>query len=267
MINYIKKIDQLVQDDYLEQLNKSGVDVPDKNKKIFTRIGGASEQCELIYSYIPSNQRILVIGLFGGRDYWWGRIKGHDVYGLDLVKYDWDQTYVANAEDVWPFSNKFFDVIIISEVMEHLFNDVNALNESHRVLKDNGKLILTVPFLDSNDAFHVRMHDEKTIEHLLNHSKYRVIHINERPGLLFKNILNKLIMGLTIISYSIFKINILKHLLKIVFDIEVILSKKKLFRRFFKVLNFIDYGATIVSVKTNESINYEEVNKKEFKNA
>lgn len=44
-----------------------------------------------------------------------------------------------------PFKDNTFDAIICSEVMEHLPDEVNALHELRRVLKDKGQLYLTVP--------------------------------------------------------------------------------------------------------------------------
>ncbi len=44
-----------------------------------------------------------------------------------------------------PFKSKSFDVVILSEVLEHLQNENDALREIKRVLKPGGWLICTVP--------------------------------------------------------------------------------------------------------------------------
>jgi ubiquinone/menaquinone biosynthesis C-methylase UbiE len=44
-----------------------------------------------------------------------------------------------------PFPSNNFDVVILSEVLEHIDDDLKALEEIRRVLKNGGKLILTVP--------------------------------------------------------------------------------------------------------------------------
>lgn len=44
-----------------------------------------------------------------------------------------------------PFKDNSFDFIINSEVLEHLDNDVKAINELHRVLKKDGVIVITVP--------------------------------------------------------------------------------------------------------------------------
>lgn len=44
-----------------------------------------------------------------------------------------------------PFKDRMFDKIFCSEVLEHVPDDGMALSEIHRVLKDNGRLAITVP--------------------------------------------------------------------------------------------------------------------------
>jgi len=44
-----------------------------------------------------------------------------------------------------PFDDESFDVVVCSEVLEHLFEPQLAVAEAMRVLRPNGRLILTVP--------------------------------------------------------------------------------------------------------------------------
>ncbi len=46
-----------------------------------------------------------------------------------------------------PFDNDTFDSIICTEVLEHVPNLDEILNELHRVLKQNGKILISVPFI------------------------------------------------------------------------------------------------------------------------
>jgi len=48
---------------------------------------------------------------------------------------------------VFPFEDRSFDTIIASEVLEHVFAPGVFLSEIHRVLRDGGGLLLTVPFV------------------------------------------------------------------------------------------------------------------------
>lgn len=46
-----------------------------------------------------------------------------------------------------PFSDEFFDSIFSSEVFEHVFNLDDILSELNRVLKPEGKILFTCPFV------------------------------------------------------------------------------------------------------------------------
>lgn len=76
--------------------------------------------------------------------------------GADL---DWDvlekaQQHVGHLPDVtlqyaniyaMPYPDNTFDAVILSEVLEHLQDDVAGLREAHRVLKPGGVVAITVP--------------------------------------------------------------------------------------------------------------------------
>jgi SAM-dependent methyltransferase len=48
---------------------------------------------------------------------------------------------------VFPFKDSEFDSIIFTQVLEHVFNPDEFLSEVNRVLKKNGKILLTIPFV------------------------------------------------------------------------------------------------------------------------
>lgn len=57
------------------------------------------------------------------------------------------QFIIGNAEKL-PFPKNSFDKIIMSEVIEHVSDDIKVLKEARRVLKEDGILILTTPNKD-----------------------------------------------------------------------------------------------------------------------
>ena len=62
---------------------------------------------------------------------------------------------VCNGENL-PFSSNHFDVVLFSQVLEHIPDDDKALLECYRILKKDGVLILAVPncFKDMYKFFH-----------------------------------------------------------------------------------------------------------------
>lgn len=45
-----------------------------------------------------------------------------------------------------PFPDNHFDGILSTQVLEHVIDDIQIISEMHRVLKSNGKIIVSVPF-------------------------------------------------------------------------------------------------------------------------
>jgi len=74
---------------------------------------------------------------------------GYDVYGIssghEPVKSP--KIKICNIEsDTFPFKDNFFDLVVCTEVLEHLpQSPLHALKEIRRVLTPRGKLILTTP--------------------------------------------------------------------------------------------------------------------------
>jgi len=56
-----------------------------------------------------------------------------------------------------PFSDGSFDIVIISEVLEHLTEPPRALQEIERVLKTGGKVIVSVPYREKI-TYHICIH-------------------------------------------------------------------------------------------------------------
>lgn len=73
-----------------------------------------------------------------------------EYYGLDIDNFATRNRGFADYYydgRVFPFSSECFDSIFCSQVLEHVFNPIEFLNEIHRVLKPEGVLLLTVPFV------------------------------------------------------------------------------------------------------------------------
>jgi SAM-dependent methyltransferase len=106
---------------------------------------------------LESGQRVLNIGVGSGDLERLGGGKGVEMYALDpsdkaierlrknLAMGDRAQSgYAQNI----PFQDNFFDVVVMSEVLEHLSDDVliRAAKEVFRVLKIGGRFVATTPY-------------------------------------------------------------------------------------------------------------------------
>lgn len=100
----------------------------------------------------------------------------------DVLHMDSNRAIVGYSQDM-PFEADSFDVIVMSEVLEHLDDDVLArtIHELYRVLRKGGQFIGTVPFNEDlkeimcpycSSVFHrvghVRSFDQKSIRKTIN---------------------------------------------------------------------------------------------------
>ncbi len=86
-----------------------------------------------------------------------------------------------DAERKFPFKDKSFDKVIMTEVLEHLTKEDKVLEEIRRVLKSKGKLILSVPkkrwfnfFSPVSWIQHKREYSEKSIKKVLKKSRFKI---------------------------------------------------------------------------------------------
>lgn len=73
--------------------------------------------------------------------------------GLDVELRSASVRYHCSITDMEPVSDGSYDTVLCSEVLEHVPDPTAAVAEIKRVLRPDGKLILTVPFLG-------RLHEE-----------------------------------------------------------------------------------------------------------
>jgi methionine biosynthesis protein MetW len=175
-----------------------------------------------IYRLVEDNTKVLDIGcargLLGEK---LRKEKGCFVVGLDideeateLAKTILDKVIVADIEEIQnlPFSDKFFDVLVFGDVLEHLRNPERALLKFKRYLSDSGYIIISVPniacihmrvkllfgkfnyqnvgILDRN---HLRFFTLRTIRNLINRCGFTIVHLECRstfPGGRFQKIAN-----------------------------------------------------------------------------
>lgn len=100
---------------------------------------------------------------------------------------------LGNAE-ILPFKKDSFDLIICSDILEHVLAHEKVINESKNILRKEGKLFLVVPWKEDLTSYeiykdvyeftHLRTFDNDVIFSLLSNWK-----INRLRGMIAKNIL------------------------------------------------------------------------------
>jgi 2-polyprenyl-3-methyl-5-hydroxy-6-metoxy-1,4-benzoquinol methylase len=120
---------------------------------------GVRKRCEFI-TKIKKHGRLLDVGCANGdflhemQDF-----PGWKLHGVEISTYASEMARVGYALDVFNgsleearYPDETFDVITLWEVLEHLENPKNAVEEIHRILKIDGVLVLRIPNSDSWDA-------------------------------------------------------------------------------------------------------------------
>ncbi|MBU0907090.1 MAG: class I SAM-dependent methyltransferase, partial [Nanoarchaeota archaeon] len=136
------------------------------------------------------NHKILVIGtgVYPKTEFFlFHNFKCKNVFSIDIDKDNLDRAreilpelnfLYANAQKKLPFENREFDVVVMTEVLEHLKDERLILKEIRRVLKKNGALVLSVPKRRWFNIFSPITH----VQHIREYCEKRIIQTLEKNG-------------------------------------------------------------------------------------
>lgn len=110
-------------------------------------------KCQTILKYVGTEKKVLDIGCLTGYLSFLCMKRGNQVIGIDFIKkalkhakkLGVDARYCNIEEDEIPVENVKFDVVIISEVIEHLIDPIKVFEKITKVLKPSGILIVSTP--------------------------------------------------------------------------------------------------------------------------
>lgn len=102
-------------------------------------------------NFLNKNDYFLEIGCAQGYYLKKALLKTNNVFGMDVnetfikkAKKTKAKVKVASATNL-PYKKDFFDYVLCTEVLEHVFNWKKSVKEIYRVTKKNGRVIVTVP--------------------------------------------------------------------------------------------------------------------------
>jgi len=100
------------------------------------------------FGKIPAGAKVLNIGAGGDIGKTLMRHAARQQFQVVALDID-EQRHPDIAGDIcaYDFKGQQFDTIVMAEILEHIHSPHLALENVHRVLKDSGRLILTVPFI------------------------------------------------------------------------------------------------------------------------
>lgn len=130
-------------------------------------------KAELTRQLLAGKRKVLIVGDAGGRDYHYLKSHGLKPWVLDICQQGVIENMVlGDVTKPLPFRDCHFDGVVISDVLEHVFEDYLALREIRRVLKDDGILVVAGPFLHDAPEHHVRVYTPNTMRRLLEYSGF-----------------------------------------------------------------------------------------------
>ncbi|MGV8019095.1 MAG: methyltransferase domain-containing protein [Ignavibacteria bacterium] len=81
-----------------------------------------------------------------------------EFYKSDEIRYESNSDFIISEDETTNCKTDFFDVVLLTEVLEHIYKPLDSLREVNRILKPGGTLAGTIPFIknehdEPNDFF------------------------------------------------------------------------------------------------------------------
>lgn len=169
------------------------------SRNIFTFNTFVMARYQQVIKHIPKRfrQRILDIGCGDGVLLWLiEQQKSAKLYGVDLDQASLDQAvikvkakFICASATKLPFRSNFFDIVLATEIIEHLSRPKLMLAEVQRVLKPRGRVIISTPIKSNGgltDKLHVREFSSRELRQICHRYFSRITIITSHPEWLKK---------------------------------------------------------------------------------
>jgi 2-polyprenyl-3-methyl-5-hydroxy-6-metoxy-1,4-benzoquinol methylase len=93
-----------------------------------------------------------------------------EIDNINIAKQN-SNAFFCQSNTILPFKNEIFDTVVCTEVIEHVDNPIETIEEIHRVVKN--RLVLTCPYKGRLTKFHVRSISRKWLLNILQ-SKFEI---------------------------------------------------------------------------------------------
>jgi len=176
---YIENYEKISKD-HVEILNKEGRN-PFMVEEQWKELEDSTEK--IIRGYLQPNMKILDVGVGLGRLLDRFRESKYDRYGMDISS---EYLKISKSKGIkvcrsliedMPFKNDYFDVVVTTDVLEHVVDLNLVITNILNVLKEDGILIIRVPYKEDlskylvedypYDLVHIRSFDENYMKILI----------------------------------------------------------------------------------------------------
>jgi 2-polyprenyl-3-methyl-5-hydroxy-6-metoxy-1,4-benzoquinol methylase len=163
----------------------------------FKKIGGfwgwLNGENQAAYCWVPRNVCVLDVGCGVGETLAYHASRGCKAYGLEVdenVKRIADSlglNMTIGTLESNPFETEFFDFITMDQVVEHLQEPATALKEARRILKPEGRLILSTPncrgwgrsafgrrWINWHTPYHLNLFSKKSIKLMVEQAGFEI---------------------------------------------------------------------------------------------
>lgn len=173
------------------------------NSREYTNDVEIDTRIKVVLKMLPNRKgKLLDVGCSDGRISKLFLERGYDVYGVDIsekaLKKAEERGIKAIKADITkklPYKDAEFDLVFCGEVLEHVLDPMSLLKEIHRVLKNSGEFVLTIPNISmlknvflilagslpcyacAYDGPHIRDYCKKVIVEMLNKTKFKNIKV------------------------------------------------------------------------------------------
>jgi SAM-dependent methyltransferase len=116
------------------------------------------KRVQTVFDWVDPRDDSVILDMPCGRGFYLNMFRYVSACRIIGAELDWEVIQKAQANvghlgiplhnaDIYalPYANNTFDAVILSEVLEHLTDDIKALREVYRVLKPGGVVAITVP--------------------------------------------------------------------------------------------------------------------------
>ncbi|OGG87169.1 hypothetical protein A3B87_01075 [Candidatus Kuenenbacteria bacterium RIFCSPHIGHO2_02_FULL_39_13] len=124
------------------------------NKVDLIRNPRVLEMVNMIDGLNLKQKNILDIGCYDGTFLSMIKNKENNFYGLEASNYGCEESlkkgievkkFYVNDDEVLPYENIFFDLVVAGEIIEHIYDTHHLLLEISRILKPGGMFLITTP--------------------------------------------------------------------------------------------------------------------------